>query len=118
MSQAPPHSTQDALAVAQAHSMIPTQQPFIHAVEKPTRLSKRRPSVKSQRSISGLSFHSITSSFRSSKNGKALDDSVFHNGEHGSGRPLDDDYAMVERDGRVSNDGGECCIVIDAVFDI
>lgn len=83
---------------------VPTQ-PFIHPVEKPYKLSKqqRRPSIKSTKSTSGLSFHSISSSFglRSSRN-RQVDEKI-----DSGNREIDDDYAMVERDGRVSNDGGK-----------
>lgn len=79
-------------------------QPYIHAVEKPYKLSKqqRRPSIKSTKSTSGLSFTSLSSSFglRSGRNRK--EDKVDN-----SNKDVDDDYAMVERDGRVSNDGGK-----------
>lgn len=56
--------------------------------------------MKSQKSSSALSFSSLSSSFKGSR-GKSLD------GRHHLNKDLEGDYAIVERDGRVSFDGGK-----------
>lgn len=56
--------------------------------------------MKSQKSSSALSFSSLSSSFKGTR-GKSLDGRQFLN------KDLDGEYAIVERDGRVSFDGGE-----------
>jgi hypothetical protein len=68
--------------------------------DRKSRLSKQRPSVKSQKSSAALSFASLSSSFKGTR-GKSLD------GRQHAPKDLVSDYAIVERDGRVSFDGGK-----------
>lgn len=67
---------------------------------KKFKLSKKRPSMKSQKSSSALSFSSLSSSFKGAR-GKSLD------GRQHVPKDLGGEYAIVERDGRVSFDGGK-----------
>ena len=74
---------------------------------KKFKLSKKRPSMKSQKSSSALSFSSLSSSFKGAR-GKSLD------GRQHVPKDLGGEYAIVERDGRVSFDGGEAFRLIES----
>ena len=108
----PPPFSVNTIPLQSAFDDTATLQPV--PVDKDSRkfkLSKKRPSMKSQKSSSALSFSSLSSSFKGSR-GKSLD------GRQHVGRDLEGDYAIVERDGRVSFDGGRlyCAIVMLGFF--
>lgn len=99
--QSPPPFSLNTIPLQSAFDDTATLQvePVIEK-ERKFKLSKKRPSMKSQKSCSALSFSSLSSSFKGTR-GKSLD------GRQHLNRDLESDYAIVERDGRVSFDGCE-----------